>query len=82
MASMRMSATSGRVNSTGGRSPLLSISRTLVPERNTLSSGLVAAAVLPEAIAPAILSQNECSNMSGVMRISSVVKFPKISWAS
>lgn len=33
--SMRMSAISGRVNSTGGRSPLTSISRTLVPDSDT-----------------------------------------------
>ncbi len=33
MARIKMSAISGRVNSAGGRSPLLSISRTLVPDR-------------------------------------------------
>ena len=35
-----MSATSGRENSCGGRSPARSISRTFVPERETRSSSL------------------------------------------
>src|SRR6185369_592842 len=36
---IRMSATSGRLNSWGGRSPALSISRTFVPLGATLSPG-------------------------------------------
>lgn len=39
--SMRTSATSGRVNSTGGRSPLASRSRTAVPDRLTMSPSIL-----------------------------------------
>ena len=51
---MRMSATSGRENSTGGRSPRPSISRTIVPERKTCASRSCGH-VLPDAIEPQTL---------------------------
>ncbi len=76
-----MSAISGRVNSTGGRWPLASMSRTAVPERKTRSS-FVLLVVLSLAMAPDFLHQKVCSNFSGAMPISPGSNSSKIFWAS
>ena len=76
-----MSATSGRENSCGGRSPSRSISRTFVPERETRSSSPWGH-VLGDAIPSQRSHQNECSNISGVMPSSPGSKRSKIFCAS
>ena len=76
-----MSATSARLNSTGGRSPRPSISRTFVPERKTRSSA-GCGQVLVEAMPPQALHQNECSNISGSIPSETGSISSKISWAS
>src|ERR1043166_1638946 len=55
------SATSGRENSTGGRSPRASISRTWVPERLIWSPSILGN-VLELTMPPAALLQAVCSN--------------------
>src|SRR5437762_3177114 len=80
-ASMSTSATSGRENSTGGNSPLPSISRTFVPARNTWSSP-ECGHVFALAIEPQTLHQNECSKNIGSMSSSCGSNSSKISCAS
>ena len=76
-----MSATSGRLNSTGGRSPFDSISRTFVPDRDTRSSASCGQ-VFGEPIPSHLLHQNECSNISGWMPSSPGSNSSKIFCAS
>src|SRR5580765_8132938 len=67
--SIRMSATSGRLNSIGGRWPALSISRTFVPLGATLCSG-PCGQVLLDTTASQGLHQAVCSNFRMVTPIS------------
>src|SRR5919108_3319612 len=65
-ASIRIFATSSRVNSCGGVSPRESISRTLVPDKDRRAS-LGGGQVLPEAMPSHALHQKVCSKNSGSM---------------
>src|SRR5436190_16468470 len=80
-ASMSTSATSGRENSTGGNSPLPSISRTFVPDRNTCCS-LSCGHVFADAIDPHDRHQKECSKNIGSMSSSCGSNSSKTSCAS
>ena len=66
---IRMSATSGRLNSLGGRCPALSISRTFVPLGATFWSG-PCGQVFTETTAAHALHQAVCSNFRIVTPIS------------
>jgi hypothetical protein len=81
IASIKISATSGRLNSIGGRSPARSISRTFVPESDTRVSSPWGQ-VLGDAIPSHALHQNECSNINGVMPSSPGSNESKIRCAS
>ena len=77
MPAIKISATSGRENSGGGSSPLLSISRTCVPLRTTCDS-LVCGHVLVVAMPSHFKHQNECSKNNGVMPNSSALNSEKM----
>ena len=70
-----MSATSGRLNSIGGRWPAFSISRTFVPLGAILSSGPWGQ-ILVETIASHGLHQAVCSNL----RISTPMSRGRSNW--
>ena len=80
-AAMSTSATSGRVNSTGGRSPRASISRTRVPDRKTRSSG-DEGEVFSVAICSVSRHQKACSKFKGRIPSWSGSIRSKMRWAS